>query len=51
MAVTAYGAGTTAVETGIAPLVQGVQKTGPRPEKWFLDRHLTASEKKKEKNQ
>jgi hypothetical protein len=29
--------------------VQGVQKTGPRPEKWFLDRRLAVPEKKKVK--
>ncbi len=42
MAVTADGAGTAAVETGMALPVQGMQKTGPQQEKWFLDRHLAA---------
>ncbi len=45
-AVTAGGAGTAAVETGMAPQVQGMQKTGPQPEKRFLDRHLTVPEER-----
>jgi hypothetical protein len=47
--VTADGAGTSALETGMAPLVQGMQKTGPRLEKQFLDHRLAAPEKGKEK--
>jgi hypothetical protein len=31
----------------MAPPVQGMHKTGPQPEKWFLDRRLAAPEKKK----
>jgi hypothetical protein len=33
----------------MAPLVQGMQKTGPRLEKRFLDRCLAAPEKEKVK--
>ncbi len=49
MAVNADSAGTAAVETGMARPVQGVQKTGLRPEKWFLDRRLAAPNKKEKK--
>jgi hypothetical protein len=45
--VIADSAGTTAVETGMAPPVQGMHKTSPQPEKWFLDHHLAAPKKKK----
>jgi hypothetical protein len=30
----------------MAPQVQGMQKTGPQPEKRFLDRHLTVPEER-----
>jgi hypothetical protein len=45
--VIADGAGTTDVETGMAPPVQGMHKTSLQPEKWFLDCRLVAPEKKK----
>jgi hypothetical protein len=45
--VTADGQGTAAVEMKMAPLVEGMQKFSPRPEKWFLDRRLVASEEEK----
>jgi hypothetical protein len=45
--VTADGAGTVAVETKMAPLVEGVQKFSPRPEKWIFDRCLVAPEEEK----
>ncbi len=48
VAMTADGAGTAAVETGMTPPVQSMQKTSPRPEKQFLDCQLAAPEKKKE---
>ncbi len=51
MAVTADGADTAAVETGMVPLVQGVQKTGLQPKKRFLDRCLAVPEEKKVKKQ
>ncbi len=46
-AVTADGAGTDAVETGMAPPVQDMQKTGRRPEKQFLDHCWAAPEEEK----
>jgi hypothetical protein len=49
VAMTADGVGTAAVETGMAPPVQGMQQTSQRPEKQFLDCQLAAPEKKKEK--
>jgi hypothetical protein len=47
--VTADSTGMAAVETGMAPLVQGVQKTSPRLEKRFLDCRLVAPGKEKVK--
>jgi hypothetical protein len=49
VAVTADGAGTAAVETGMVPLVQGRQKTSLGQEKRSLDHCLVAPEKMKEK--
>ncbi len=51
MAVTADGADTAAVETGMVLPVQGMQKTGPQPKKRFLDCCLAVPEEKKVKKQ
>ncbi len=47
MAVTIDRTGTVSLEALMAPPVQGMQKTGPRVEKQFLDHRLAAPEENK----